>query len=56
MLIWNNLLPDGSPNYDTLHEGMRVTEGQKYIITKWFRENAWIRGHIPTYTSNGTQR
>ena len=49
MVIWNNLCPDGSPNYDTLHEGMRVMEGSKYIITKWFRENAWIRGHVPTY-------
>jgi prolyl 4-hydroxylase len=41
--------PDGKPNYDTLHEGMRVIEGTKYIVTKWFRENAWMRGHIPTY-------
>jgi prolyl 4-hydroxylase len=51
MLIWNNMQPDGSPNYDTLHEGMRVVEGQKYVITKWFRENAWVRGHVPTYVS-----
>ncbi|MBX3564407.1 MAG: 2OG-Fe(II) oxygenase [Sphingomonas sp.] len=56
MLIWNNMLPDGSPNYNTIHEGMRVVEGQKYIITKWFRENAWIRGHVPTYTSSGERR
>ncbi|HEX8300450.1 2OG-Fe(II) oxygenase [Sphingomonas sp.] len=57
MVIWNNMCPDGSPNYDTLHEGTRVVEGQKYIITKWFRENAWIRGHVPTYVSStGAQR
>ena len=49
MVVWNNMRPDGSPNFDTLHEGMRVIEGRKYIITKWFRENAWIRGHVPTY-------
>lgn len=49
LLIWNNMLPDGTPNYDTLHEGMRVMAGTKYIVTKWFRENAWIRGHVPTY-------
>jgi prolyl 4-hydroxylase len=55
MLIWNNMSPDGSPNYDTIHEGMRVVEGKKYIITKWFRENAWIRGHIPTYVSSAEQ-
>lgn len=49
LLAWNNMCPDGSPNYDTLHEGTRVTEGCKYIITKWFREREWIRGHVPTY-------
>lgn len=49
LLIWNNMGPDGKPNYDTLHEGMRVIEGTKYVITKWFRERAWIRGHVPTY-------
>ncbi len=38
-LIWNNLYPDGTPNYDTLHSGMPVVRGHKIIITKWFREN-----------------
>ena len=38
LLAWNNLLPDGSPNMATLHQGMRVRRGTKYIITKWFRE------------------
>jgi len=56
MLIWNNMMEDGTPNYDTLHEGMRVLEGTKYIVTKWFRENAWIRGHVPTYYAGGEQR
>jgi prolyl 4-hydroxylase len=37
-LIWNNLYPDGAPNYDTLHSGMPVLRGHKIIITKWFRE------------------
>ncbi|RYD50299.1 MAG: oxygenase, partial [Sphingomonadales bacterium] len=55
MVIWNNMEPDGSPNYDTLHEGMRVIEGKKYIITKWFRENAWIKGPVPTYRSGAEQ-
>lgn len=36
-VIWNNLLPDGRPNPDTLHHGMPVTAGHKAIITKWFR-------------------
>jgi len=51
LVMWNNMLADGSPNYDTLHEGMRVVEGTKYIITKWFRESAWIKAPIQTYRS-----
>lgn len=41
ILIWNNMNPDGSPNPLTLHEGMPVLQGAKYIVTKWFREGAW---------------
>ncbi len=40
LLAWNNLLPDGRPNSATLHQGMRVRRGTKYILTKWFRERA----------------
>ena len=40
LLAWNNLLPDGRPNPATLHQGMKVRRGTKYIITKWFRERA----------------
>lgn len=52
LVIWNNMAPDGSPNYDTLHEGMRVVEGTKYIVTKWFRENAWLRAPLSTFVSS----
>ena len=38
LLAWNNLLPDGRPNPATLHQGMKVRKGTKYIVTKWFRE------------------
>jgi len=38
LLTWNNLLPDGEPNPATLHQGMKVRRGTKYIVTKWFRE------------------
>ena len=38
-LFWNNLCEDGNPNPWTMHHGMPVLEGEKYIITKWFREN-----------------
>ncbi|HXG80531.1 MAG TPA: 2OG-Fe(II) oxygenase [Sphingomicrobium sp.] len=38
LLMWNNLLPDGNPNQATLHQGMKVRKGTKYILTQWFRE------------------
>ena len=41
LLAWNNLLPDGRVNGDSLHHGMKVRAGTKYIITKWFREKPW---------------
>jgi prolyl 4-hydroxylase len=39
LLTWNNLLPDGTPNGATLHQGMKVRRGTKYVLTKWFRES-----------------
>ena len=42
ILIWNNMALDGSPNPWTLHEGMPVEAGTKYIVTKWFRERQFI--------------
>ena len=40
LLAWNNLRPDGSPNPATLHQGMKVRKGTKYVLTKWFRERS----------------
>lgn len=39
-LIWDNVI-DGKTNPDSLHEGMPVASGSKYIITSWWRENPW---------------
>jgi prolyl 4-hydroxylase len=41
LLAWNNRRRDGTPNPSTLHHGMKVRAGTKYIITKWFRERPW---------------
>ncbi|MBU7580369.1 MAG: 2OG-Fe(II) oxygenase [Porphyrobacter sp.] len=41
LLLWNNALPDGRPNEATLHAGLPVEAGAKYIITKWYRTRAW---------------
>ena len=49
LLAWNNLNIIGEPNYFSLHEGMPVTAGTKYIITKWHRERAWAYSDVPMY-------
>jgi len=41
LVAWNNRLPDGGGNHATLHHGMKVRSGTKYIITKWYRELVW---------------
>ena len=41
LLAWNNRRPDGTGNPATLHHGMKVRSGTKYIITKWYRERPW---------------
>ncbi len=41
LLLWNNLRPDGSGNPATLHQGMKVRAGTKYVLTKWYRQRRW---------------
>ncbi|MEL7199247.1 MAG: 2OG-Fe(II) oxygenase [Pseudomonadota bacterium] len=41
LLVWNNALPDGSPNEAVIHAGTPVEKGTKYVITKWYRTRAW---------------
>lgn len=41
LLAWSNRLPDGAVNPATLHHGMKVRAGTKYVITKWYREFPW---------------
>ncbi|WP_264594118.1 prolyl hydroxylase family protein [Sphingobium sp. B12D2B] len=41
LVAWNNRLPDGTMNPATIHHGMKVRSGVKYIITKWYRERIW---------------
>lgn len=41
LVAWNNRRADGTPNPATLHQGMKVRAGVKYVITKWFREGVW---------------
>lgn len=41
LLAWNNRRPDGTLNPATMHHGMKVRAGTKYVVTKWFRERPW---------------
>jgi len=41
LLAWNNMRTDGTPNPSTIHHGMKVRKGVKYVITKWYRERPW---------------
>jgi len=41
LLCWNNHRPDGTLNGATIHHGMKVRKGVKYVITKWYRERPW---------------
>ena len=41
LLAWNNLDAEGHVNGNTLHHGMKVRAGTKYVVTKWFRERPW---------------
>ena len=41
LLCWNNAARDGGMNANTLHHGMKVRRGTKYVITKWYREKPW---------------
>lgn len=45
-LMWENCT-NGVEQEQTLHEGIDVQEGKKYIITSWWRENEW-NGHEDT--------
>ena len=49
LLAWNNMDRLGQPNPYSLHQGMPVTGGVKYIITKWHREGVWGYSNTPTY-------
>jgi prolyl 4-hydroxylase len=41
LVTWNNLDEHGEPNEFSLHQGMPVRAGVKYVFTKWYRERPW---------------
>lgn len=42
-LIWRNCYPNKAPNPYTLHASTPVVEGEKTILTKWFKEQVEIK-------------
>ena len=36
-VVWANLNSNGEVDYDTQHAGTPIKQGEKYIITKWFK-------------------
>ena len=60
-VIWNNTFDDGKCNPDTLHCGSPIIKGEKFIITKWFREKGTlsipykipVSNQIPHLTKTG---
>jgi prolyl 4-hydroxylase len=49
LLAWNNMDVIGEPNPFSLHQGLPVTAGVKYIVTKWHRERPWGHSSVPSY-------
>ncbi len=41
LVIWNNMDDYGAPNPGSVHQGMPVEQGVKYVLTKWYRERPW---------------
>ena len=41
MVIWDNVLEDGSPDEESTHAGQPVTSGSKLICIVWIRERKY---------------
>ncbi len=41
LLVFQNILADGKPDPATRHSGMPVTNGVKFLGSRWFRENKY---------------
>lgn len=42
LFMFNNLLEDGTPDKSTLHAGLPVKDGVKFILITWTRENPYV--------------
>jgi prolyl 4-hydroxylase len=42
IVVWSNLNDDGTLDYDSIHAGLPVISGTKYIATIWIRQYEFI--------------
>jgi prolyl 4-hydroxylase len=42
VILFHNQGTDGGPNPMSEHAGLPVTNGAKYLATRWIREARWI--------------
>jgi prolyl 4-hydroxylase len=40
-VVFDNLLPDGQPDVDSLHAGLPVQRGEKWLATLWLRQGPY---------------
>lgn len=43
LVVWDNMTRGGMPNRATIHAGMPVEAGAKYVVTQWYRQGEWVR-------------
>ena len=43
LVVWSSLNRWGVVNPWTMHEAKPIRSGEKYVITKWYRERPWIQ-------------
>lgn len=43
LVVWDNMTVSGRPNRATVHAGLPVEAGAKYIVTQWYRQGGWTR-------------
>lgn len=63
-VVWNSLYSTGEVNRDTMHWAKPIIEGEKYVITKWFRTYGTLKNdfipylhkQVPVFTKKGFAR
>lgn len=40
-IVFSNVLPDGSPDFNTKHAGLPPTSGQKWVLSQWMRNKPY---------------